>query len=216
MNLVPTLILLGCLAAAAQTAVQIARPGSFRGRLPTLRTSGGWIGLAPSRDGFAWRSYRLKVTFAAGETHLTHDGGEQPLVLLRGLPSLAAKPVHTCFDRSEGGSLHEQNPILLTCEARAFRLEAGPRRPTELRLEHAGKRQVLYRWPNGLTDQRAEVVWVGDLDGDDRLDLLLDHADTAGTGNLTLYLSTWAPKGQMVGRVASFRSRDVEVKHEQD
>jgi hypothetical protein len=168
---------------------------------------GGWIGLVESRDGFEWR--RFQVVLKAGRVALGPTDVEEPLFLLRGLPGLASKPVRTCFDRSETGSLYEQNPILLTCEARAYRVEvtnanrkiAGTG-ASLLQFSHGGKTQTLYRWEKGLTDQRAEVVWAGDLDGDDRVDLVVDH------GRLTLYLSSWAGAGQLVGRVAQALSRN--------
>jgi len=180
------------------------QPGSVVRQGMGLGSGIGWIGLAPSRDGFAWMGYRTVVK--DGRIELETPAVDVPLFLLRGLPQLAGKAVHTCFDRSETGSLHEQNPILLTCEARAYRVEVTNANrklagggASLLQFSYGGRTQTLYRWAAGLVDQRAEVVWAGDLDGDDKLDLLVDH------GSLTLYMSSWAVAGQLVGRVAAAR-----------
>lgn len=192
----------------AQPQVTMIQPGTFGRALIGSLSGAGWIGLAPGRDGFEWKRYRIQVQVRTGKTtvEIIPPEAEEPLFLLRGLPGLAKNAVQTCFDRSETGSLYEQNPILLTCEAGAYRIEVtnANRKITGagaslLQLSHEGKSQTLFRWDKGLTDQPAEVVWVGDLDGDDKVDLLVDH------GALTLYLSSRATAGQLVGRLASFR-----------
>ncbi|MFN7543604.1 MAG: hypothetical protein ACK5TN_12530 [Acidobacteriota bacterium] len=136
----------------------------------------GWLALTPARDGFAWQAYRP---------------GLKALVYTRGLkPS----PVTTCFDRSETGSFFEQNPILLTCDARAYRVEVFGLHSPLARLEFSTgpAKQILKRWKIG--DHPAELVFAGDLDGDSKLDLLIEH------GDLGLYLSTLARPGQLLGR----------------
>ena len=185
--------------------------GTFHQGEAEFESGGGWIGLVPSRDGFAWTRLRI----VAEKLHEPISDGKcvnkitleeateaEPLFLLRGLPQLATKPVHTCFDRSENGSFLEQNPILLTCDAKAY--SVGVVNSTLLQFKHGGKTQTLFQWPGGLSDQRGELVWAGDLDGDGRLDLVIDHSSRSNTSDLTLYLSTWALPGQMVGKAAHF------------
>jgi hypothetical protein len=205
-------VLIGCLAGAAQKQAdaRLLRTGEFA---RVSAASGSWLGLVPGRDGYEWRRVMVKVSVAAGRTKVSVEG-EEPLVLVRGWRPVPGAEVMTCFDRSETGSLQEQNPLLLTCEAAAYRIEvtnanrkiagAGQSR---LEFSHRGMKQVLYRWPRGLEDQTAEVVWVGDCDGDKKIDLLIDHAARAGGHELTLYLSSRALKGQLVGRLASFDVR---------
>lgn len=202
MNVVGALLLLAA-SAMAQSApvVELLLPGV--NARPTA--AGTWLALRPTRDGFAWE--RTAVRVQGGKAHTE---GEMPLVLVRGLPQLFGKPVHTCFDRSETGSLQEQNPILLTCEARAFRVEVtdvnrhtAEGRPSKLVFAHQNKSQVLWQWLRGLAEERAELVWAGDLDGDDQVDLLIDHAGPQESTRLTLYLSSKARPPQLVGRVGT-------------
>lgn len=205
--------------------VQLLIPGTFH-QGEGFRSGPGWIGLVPSSDSFAWSKFSIiaekvhdEIADAPGKgktatrISIQPTPSEAPLVLLRGLPQLANKPVQTCFDRRETGNLLEQNPILLTCEAQAYsvrvsnpRKDAEPGAASELILSHGGKSQVLYRWPEGLYDQNAELIWAGDLDGDGKLDLLINHSASSNVGGLSLYLSTWAAPGQKVGRVATFKT----------
>lgn len=205
-------VLIGCLAGGAQTQadVRLLRTGEFA---RVSATGGAWLGLVAGRDGYEWRGVSVKVVVVSGKTKVSVEGDE-PLVLVRGWRPVRGGEMMTCFDRNETGSLHEQNPILLTCEAEAYRIEvtnanrkiagAGESR---LEFSHRGVKQVLYRWPKGLEDQTAEVVWAGDCDGDAKIDLLVDHAPRAGGQGLTLYLSSRALKGQLVGKLASFDVR---------
>jgi hypothetical protein len=50
------------------------------------------------------------------------------------------------------------------------------------------------------------VIWAGDIDGDDRLDVLLDTSNHSNGEDTTLYLSSLAAPGQVVKSVASFAS----------
>jgi|GEM_PF-1745319 len=156
---------IAALLVAQAPAVQVRRTGAA-----------GWLGLVPTRDGFAWQRYRA---------------GDQGLVYARGL---TPKPVTTCFDRSETGSFFEQNPILLTCDARAYRVEVIGLKGAMARLEFSSGdvKQTLKRWKVG--DGAAELVFAGDLDGDGKVDLLVDH------GDLGLYLSTLAKAGTLVSK----------------
>ncbi len=202
---------------APHAKLDLIQLGTFHQGEAEFRSGGGWIGLIPSRDGFAWASFRIKTEKVndpigddpptlkrATQITLETPAAAEPLFLLRGLPQLATKPVHTCFDRSENGSFLEQNPILLTCDATAYSVQVTNRR--FLQLKKAGKIQTLFTWPQALSEEHAELIWAGDLDGDGKLDLLLDHSDHYNATGLTLYLSTWAAPGQLVGRAATFKT----------
>lgn len=194
----------------ARPELDLLQLGVFNQGEAEVSSGGGWIGLVPSRDGFAWASYRIKAEKLSDsqgrkraiQITLETPGEAEPLFLLRGLAQLATKPVHTCFDRSENGSFLEQNPILLTCEAKAY--SVGVLNSKLLQFTHGGKTQTLFTWKTGLSDQRGELVWAGDLDGDGKLDLVIDHSNQADTSDLTLYLSSWAAPGQLVGKAAHF------------
>lgn len=54
----------------------------------------------------------------------------------------------------------------------------------------------------GFTSPKDYLIWAGDLDGDERPDLILRHADSEN--HISLYLSTLAQKGEIVGLAGSF------------
>jgi hypothetical protein len=211
---------------AAKPVVRLLTAGTFHKGEAEVASGPGWIGLVPVGQGFAWAKLAIRsqkvndpilddrpTDKTATEISVVPASKEAPLFLLRGLPQLGQNPVHTCFDRRETGNLVEQNPILLTCEAQAYSVRvSNPRKspevgaPSELILSHGSQRQVLYRWADGLYDQNAELRWAGDLDGDGKVDLLINHSINSNVGGLTLYLSTWAKPGELVGRVASFKA----------
>jgi hypothetical protein len=79
--------------------------------------------------------------------------------------------------------------------------------PTKLAITIAGKRQELGEFNFGISGQTSVkpeeyLVWAGDLDGDGKLDLIIEF-DYHGT-NRVLFLSTLAKEGELVGRAGSF------------
>ena len=70
-----------------------------------------------------------------------------------------------------------------------------------LSLQDRGRRQVVFAQPDYFL-KPVWLLWAGDLDGDGRLDLLLNtnyHPEASG---LSLYLSSHAAAGALVGLVA--------------
>ncbi len=68
-------------------------------------------------------------------------------------------------------------------------------------LDHGGVRQSVA----DVTDRDAghpAVLWAGDLDGDGRLDLVLDESDHYNVTVTALFLSSEAAPGALVRRVA--------------
>lgn len=50
------------------------------------------------------------------------------------------------------------------------------------------------------------LIWAGDLDGDNKLDLLLDMTDHYNVSEVTLFLSSHASNGELVKKVAVFKT----------
>ena len=66
-----------------------------------------------------------------------------------------------------------------------------------------GQIQTLYKWEQGLVDQHCNLQWAGDLDGDGKLDLVMDLSDYYNLSELTLFLSSGAGTS-IVKKVSSF------------
>ena len=78
-------------------------------------------------------------------------------------------------------------------------------------LESGGRRQVLqesfrcFYVEEGTegrkvmpSDEMPKVIWSGDMDGDGKIDLLLQMSDHYNMSRICLYLSSLAPAGQLV------------------
>lgn len=82
-----------------------------------------------------------------------------------------------------------------------------------LELRASGKRQRLsgfaFDSSKGFPNGDEILLWAGDLDGDGKLDLIVNHSllDV----DVALYLSSAAPPGKLVGLAGSMRYRRAEV-----
>lgn len=83
--------------------------------------------------------------------------------------------------------------------------DTEPQLTLELRVGKISQRlgRVAGNADQSLHEPSTSVLWwAGDLDGDGRLDLLINHAD--GGYDSALYLSSLAPPGQLVGEAGRF------------
>jgi hypothetical protein len=75
---------------------------------------------------------------------------------------------------------------------------------SKLSLERNGKEQVLRYLPDGCNDCGWTLYWAGDLDQDGKLDFFFDLSDHYNVSDERLYLSSYAPAGQLVKLAADF------------
>lgn len=72
-------------------------------------------------------------------------------------------------------------------------------------VSHETKVQQILKYNRSLSpDGMPSLLWVGDLDGDSKLDLLIDATDHYNKRLYTLYLSSYAKEGEVLGKVAEF------------
>jgi hypothetical protein len=201
---------------AAIFAIALMQTGTFHGDEITARTGEQWLGLVPRGDGFVWR--QLGVTVRAVEDPLLDTAGEKtgkevavaggsPVILVRGFKAPAGGRVVTAMARPEGLPLAGGKALELTCRgcgpAYALRLESAA--PARLMLQSSGGAQILYEWPDGFSDQHCELIWAGDLDGDGRLDLVMNLSGHYNVSETTLFLSSTRQQGKLVRKAAVFR-----------
>lgn len=74
-----------------------------------------------------------------------------------------------------------------------------------LQLAARGRTQALFRYSEDI-ESNAKIVWLGDLDGDEKLDLVLDASEHYNVGELRLYLSRNAESDKLVRLVAKRRT----------
>lgn len=84
---------------------------------------------------------------------------------------------------------------------RSWPMEAELKYKHTLRLSEEGLPHIQ------VLNNVMDILWAGDLDGDGKLDLLIDGADHYNVGaRMRLYLSSYAPGGRLVGLAAVFES----------
>ncbi len=149
-------------------------------------------------------------------TRVSVDQPGHPVFLLQGLPNATDGPVEVSFEGSE--FLYPGKPLPLhLADAGPYLVSADgePRgRPgnetfSDYRfvVEYSGQRQVLHEFESGVGagPEGPQLVLAGDIDGDSRLDLILD-LKRGYVGRLyTLFLSSLAENGQLVTKVAELR-----------
>lgn len=143
----------------------------------------------------------------------------KPILALNHFEGLSERTVETLYSRFESGA--ESGGIEMSSGFdRAFVL-----RGTEYRLrvstgmavdktplavlvvESGTRKQVVMQTHPGAPGDRdilGSLLWVGDLDGDSRLDLYFDQFNEKGYTHTQLHLSSFAKPGQLVGFASWF------------
>jgi hypothetical protein len=132
-------------------------------------------------------------------------GCDAPLFLFRGVQNVKEGAVGGAKVTSKDDGWKSTAELALGGAVSRLRIDSLPdkaepqRRAWKLVLEAGGAAEVL---DSGLTDRPPRVAprWAGDLDGDGRLDLLLEDRNEGTT--LRLYLSSSAVPGRQVKQVA--------------
>jgi len=136
------------------------------------------------------------------------DSDQEPLILIRGVDGLKSGPVPTAF--AGDISMEPEESVDLSMETcGSFALSAEGRvipRTSDvddyiLRLESDDKTQVLanFKHCNGSIPR---LRWAGDLDGDGKLDLYVYMTNDMYSAAETLFLSSMAGEGELVGKAA--------------
>ncbi len=206
---------------AARPKIEILQPGVFHGGEVAAKSGERWTGLVKVGSQFRWRETTLRVRAvhdeigdAAGENtgQEVSVPGPTPLFLVRGLGRLAGHKVTPVFQNEEPQEFPKDDEWKLPFGGSTALLRIINRPPdgqydatrtTFLILQIGDQIQTLYRWEGGLDDQHCELQWAGDLDGDGKLDLVMNLSDHYNKSELTLFLSAGAG-GYLVKKVSSF------------
>jgi hypothetical protein len=68
------------------------------------------------------------------------------------------------------------------------------------------RRQTLVEMDRVYEEGKPRLVWAGDIDRDGAVDLLIDQTDHYNVTHLVLFLSSAAKEGEILGRVAEWRT----------
>jgi hypothetical protein len=211
-------------------AEEILLTGTFHEGEVRQRSADDWLALVDSKGG--WMLQPARVEIAIDHDPIVDEDGEKsgrtvtaiavddPLLLVRGE---RVSPGQVTAARPDAADLSLDGTSVLTFGGTryALRFRCGDEEDefgfTEcaLLLVANGYAQPIatfaaQAWEEGKLafagDVRPSVLWAGDLDRDGRLDLLLDASWHYNVFAPTLYLSSAAKEGQLVAKVATFRS----------
>jgi hypothetical protein len=101
-------------------------------------------------------------------------------------------------------------PVALGRRHYTIRLDGSDPRLLDARvvLAEGARSQVLYAVDRFVDEPHFLIEWAGDIDGDGRLDLVTNLNAKYSLHPVTLWLSSTARRGQLVGRVAVFLTGD--------
>lgn len=212
----------------ALDGVEVIPPGVFHGDEVDYPSGSGWFALALEEHASRLVPVELQVTpldvSPSGAEVLTQGGRKRvsavpvvkAVVYLRG-PNLRAGSVPAAEIAGPWGGLARKSFEL---HGNAYSLalnsecEEGNTR-CEWILSDGDTAQAITRisvifvgdnFPYS-DSSRTGVIWAGDLDGDEKLDLIVDVSNHYNSvADLRVFLSSCAPVGQLVGEVAAFSS----------
>lgn len=204
--------------------ITIIRTGTYHGNEVIVGSGPGWFGLFRADSSFElWpvavtvnQAYDPIIGDSTGKRVGIDDSGE-PLLLVTGIERLEAGPVPTSFAGDQFVNLGQEisfaekggHPFSLSAVGEA-RLRNGSGEMLyynySLVLRHGDTLQTIIEYPILALDGLPTLMWAGDLDRDGRLDLILNLTNHYNVSLYALFLSSKAGPGELVRKVAEFRS----------
>ncbi len=182
------------LASAMAQEPAIALTGTYTE--PVQISASEWLALRCDDQGkCVLEPAQVQVVESQGLTAVAVEGGA--LALLQGVP---AGPVSGTFTTPQ--PLHRYTSAKL---GPGGRIVADGGENYRMMLSFQGQAQPVLTLPN-TKGRTPGLRFAGDLDGDGKLDLILDSSGDKGKAGCILLLSSAAEQGALVGQVADFQA----------
>ena len=214
------LSMLGAPACAPQFAPLTT--GSYSGTSPVpfwpKAEAGAWGGqwLGWTDDGEQLRAVRLIVRNRRpdeghDDSFVTVESAPRVTFAVRCVKGLRAGPIQRASSANSIDLLRDRSGRL-ALGGKQYELRLDSVDPSladaKVMLTYGGRTQVLYSADGFADDPHFDVAWAGDLDGDGKLDLVVNLSRKYSEHPYRLLLSTKAAPGQLVGDAARFETGD--------
>ena len=184
----------------------IFEPGEGLFRETAPRQTEGWLGLYCGEI-CELRPARLEYRLIANDKDRL-DAETRPrgaFFVFRDVPGMKTGPVPEAPFEEHSALAHDAVvPLVLKGEKYELSVRAADRmfHKAVITLRHGSVSQVIYRMPEFVDEGHLQLAFAGDLDGDGKLDLIMSNSPKYSYYPLTLYLSTAAKPGELVGEAA--------------
>jgi len=233
-NTLALVVAMSALAGAAPDprTLNIMITGSLHGNEVPADLGGDWFALVAEGTGASLRPVQVRLTpeedmimmdtaGAKSGRRVEIDPDVESIVLLEGPAWITPGPLPTTLVNhpiDAGASVesrvgHGSYHLSLLCRDVVPRIDEYRRQTCGLMLRTEHARQTLFTYSAAFSgrermwaaEKAPVVLWAGDLDGDGRLDVLLDTSHSSNEQAMRLFLSSTATGGQLVSEVANFR-----------
>ncbi len=196
--------------------------GSFHGDEVPLNEPKDWLGVFCKQLVCDARHTTIKTarvhdevvdedTKANTGTSVSVSSQEQPLFLVRGIAP-TSRSIPTVFQGEKNMVAGDLLPIgfsganyELRVDGKKMEDEPLPK-GSRLIFSNGSTMQEVFSLPEGGNDPYITVLWVGDIDGDGKPDLLVITSWHYNVSHKVLWLSSLAKPGQLVGLAAIFET----------
>jgi hypothetical protein len=170
----------------------------------------GWLGWTSNRDEL--RAVRLVVRNRPkqeedDEAFVTVEAVPRVTFAVRCVTGMRARSIQRASVTEIALLTKRSATISLGSREYALKLESAQESMSDAKviLTEGNRTQVLYSADGFADDPHFDVYWAGDLDGDGKLDLVVDFSRKYSVLSYRLLLSTRARPGQLVGDAALFQ-----------
>jgi len=208
------------LAPSAQAA-NILELYDYHGDEVTAKANQNWLGLYAKDGKCELRPTKVSIKMVHDEIideddlkaksgkRVSVPGKEKPIFVFAGIRGLKAGPVVSSpIKNKDHLALNEKIKISLS-KREATLTVTGKRKDAEyltgfvVTLESGGVKQQIVQAKQVSAESTPKLMWCGDLDGDGKLDFVMDTSTHYNASNVTLFLSSQAKPGKLVKEVAS-------------
>ncbi len=212
---------------ATGNQIEIMSTGEFHGDEVSAIDGKEWFMLYKSKNKFFLQKTKINVDLFvdiidnAGETtgkRITTKATGHAILLLKNIPDSNIGEIDTVI--SQELVFTDTNSATIEYGGDNYSISMQVKYPyventtAQLIFSNGKKKQILHEYRTYLEnevihfgdDVAPTLIWAGDIDGDKKLDFLMNLTDHYNVSKLSLFLSSNATEAELVGNVADFRS----------